>query len=78
MYINHKPADHAEWQRKKKYWADRKLRNGSDEGNKACGLPLPSTGAEPKIIPTEKLKKALMKIHGMLEMQADAFLANLS
>lgn len=85
MYMTHKPEDHAEWLRKKKYWADRKRRNGNNGGGSRAEDetrdPPPtdsSGGSDKKLIPTNKLKQALMTSHGMMEMQADAFLASLN
>ena len=83
MYMTHKPgADHQEWLRKKKYWADRKRRNGNNRSDDESRDPPPATdnsdAGSKKLIPTEKLKQALMTSHGMMEMQADAFLALLN
>ena len=83
MYMTHKPgADHQEWLRKKQYWKDRKRRNvGNNATEDETRDPPPATesgGAAKKLIPTEKLKQALMTSHGMMEMQADAFLASLN
>ena len=83
MYMTHKPgADHQEWLRKKKYWADCKRRNGNNRNDDESRDPPPATddsdAGSKKLIPTEKLKQALMTSHGMMEMQADAFLASLN
>ena len=88
MYMTHKPGnDHTEWLRKKKYWADRKRRNSGNNGGSGTGGdetrdPPPTTthgtDTAKKLIPSEKLKQALMTSHGMMKMQADAFLASLN
>ena len=80
MYMTHKPGtEHEEWLRKKKYWADKKRRRGTgDASERRDPPPAAEGGNEPKLIPSEKLKQALMTSHGMMEMQADAFLASLN
>ena len=78
--MTHKPGtEHEEWLRKKKYWADKKRRRGTgDASERRDPPPAAEGGNEPKLIPSEKLKQALMTSHGMMEMQADAFLASLN
>ena len=77
LYMTHKSgAPHQEWLRKKKYWADKKKGRTNTDENSATQNG--GGNSDPKLVPSDKLKQALMTSHGMLEMQADAFLASLN
>ena len=79
MNMTYKPEDHTKWLCKKKYWVNQKRCNdGTGNGNETCDPPPTSNGTEATLIPTEKVKQVLMTSHGMMEMQADAFLALLN
>ena len=77
MYMTHRSgSEHQEWLRKKKYWADKKRR--CDDGGANAPESTTSGSGGLKLVSSDKLKEALMTSHGMLEMQADAFLASLN